>query len=209
MSDGGALFVVSAPSGAGKSTLIGRLMAAVTGVEFSVSWTTRPARPGERDGVDYHFTDEATFRARIAAGEFLEWAEVHGRLYGTARAEALAALAAGKDLVLDIDVQGAAQVRRSGNAAEFIFVMPPSFETLAARLRGRGTEPPDALERRLSEAAREIQRYREFDHIVINDDLETAAADLIAIVRAARTRRGRLEARARAIADGFPGGRSG
>lgn len=141
----GGLFVISAPSGAGKSTLVARLTAALPELRFSVSWTTRPPRPGERDGVEYHFVDEAAFRAKIPRGEFLEWAEVHGRLYGTGRAETLAVLNDGLDILLDIDVQGAAQVRLSGLEAESIFVLPPSYAALRERLAGRGTEDPQAL----------------------------------------------------------------
>lgn len=200
----GTMFVITGPSGAGKSTLIARLMQALPSLAFSVSWTTRPRRDAEREGVAYHFTDDATFRAKVSRGEFLEWAEVHGRLYGTGRAETMAALGAGTDLVLDIDVQGASRVRRSRLAAEYIFILPPSFEALAARLRGRGADAPEAIARRLRDAAREAPLYEEFDFLVINDELDEAAADLVAIVRAARARRPRRAALARAIVATFP-----
>jgi guanylate kinase len=200
----GCLFVISAPSGAGKSTLIARLTSALEGLAFSVSWTTRAPRAGEQDGVDYHFTDERTFRARIDRGEFLEWAEVHGSLYGTARAETAAALATGADLILDIDVQGAAQVRRSGLPAVSVFILPPSYDTLAARLSLRATESAATLARRLEDATREASLYGEFDYVVVNDELESAAADLIAIVRAARRRRERCVAEAARIVATFP-----
>lgn len=204
--EAGALFVISAPSGAGKSTLIGRLMAVVPGLAFSVSWTTRLPRPGEVDGVHYHFTNEARFREMIAKGELLEWAEVHGKLYGTGRAETAAALSRGVDLVLDIDVQGAAQVRASGMAATFIFILPPDYDTMVARLRGRGTEDGATIARRLQSAAVELPRWREFDYLVVNDDLEAAAAELIAVVRAARARVERRGARAAAIVATLPSG---
>ncbi len=198
------LFVVTAPSGVGKSTLIARLMQSLPGLAFSVSYTTRPRRAGERDGVEYHFTDEAAFRALVASGGFLEWAEVHGRLYGTGRKETMAALATGADLILDIDVQGAAQVRRSGLAAEFIFILPPSYDVMSARLRARATDAPEVIARRLADAAREAALFDESDYVVVNDDLDEAAADLVAIVRAARARRSRRLEQARAILATFP-----
>ncbi len=199
----GTLFVICAPSGAGKSTLVARLLEAVPGLVFSVSWTTRPPRPGEVDGRAYRFTDEPGFRARIAAGEFLEWAEVHGRLYGTARSDVDQALAAGRDLLLDIDVQGAEQVRRSRLPSVSIFILPPDRATLEARLRGRATENEAALARRLGNAAREIARWPEFDYLVVNDELERAAAELTAIVVAARRARSSMAERAAAIARTF------
>ena len=199
----GTLFVICAPSGAGKSTLVARLLAAVPGLGFSVSWTTRPPRPGEAEGREYRFTDEPTFRAMAAGGAFLEWAEVHGRLYGTARAEVEEALAAGRDLLLDIDVQGAEQVRRSILPSVSIFILPPDRATLEARLRGRGTEDEAALARRLGNAAREIARWPEFDYLVVNDDLGRAAAELAAIVVSARQARRPMAARALAIARTF------
>ncbi len=200
----GGLLVVSAPSGAGKSTLIAHLMQALPGLAFSVSWTTRAPRPGEVDGVAYHFTDEATFRRKIEDHELLEWANVHGHLYGTGRTETEAAVAAGCDVVLDIDVQGAAQVRAAGRAATFVFIMPPSWDTLVARLTARATEDPAALERRFASARRELPRWREFDHVIVNDDLAAAQADLVAIVRAARTLRERRAGRAQQILAGCP-----
>ncbi len=187
----GTLFVVSAPSGAGKGTLIGRLLEELSGIVFSVSWTTRAPRPGERDGIDYHFCDEETFRAKARRGEFLEWAEVHGHLYGTERAQVVRRLAEGTDVLLDIDVQGAAQVRRSGFPATFVFVLPPSPEVLAERLRGRGTESEESLALRLADAREEIVHWREFDWLVLNDDLEEAAREFVAVFRAVRAGRER------------------
>ncbi len=195
---GGTLFVVSAPSGAGKGTLIRRALDELDGIAFSVSWTTRAPRPGERDGVDYHFCDEATFREKVRRGDFLEWAEVHGHLYGTGRAEVEERLARGLDVLLDIDVQGAAQVRASGFPAAFVFILPPSPEVLSARLRGRGTESEESLRRRLADAREEVPRWREFDWLVLNDDLEDAVREFVGVfraVRASRERRGALAAR--------------
>lgn len=200
----GTLFVISAPSGAGKSTLVGRLVKAVPGLVFSVSWTTRAPRPGEVDGVAYHFTDETAFRQKVARGEMLEWAGVHDRLYGTGRAETLAALSAGIDVILDIDVQGAAQVREAGLPATLIFVMPPSYEALVARLASRSTETEDERRLRLRNAAREIRQWPLFDYLVVNDDLDAAADELIAIVRAARARLAARTAQAETIVAGFP-----
>jgi guanylate kinase len=200
----GGLLVVSAPSGAGKSTLIAHLMQALPGLAFSVSWTTRRPRPGEVDGIAYHFTDETAFRRKVENRELLEWADVHGHLYGTGRAETEAAVAAGIDVVLDIDVQGAAQVRAARLAATFVFIMPPSWETLVARLTARATEDRAALEWRLASARSELPRWREFDHLIVNDDLAAAQADLVAIVRAARTLRERRAGRAQRILAGCP-----
>jgi guanylate kinase len=199
----GELFVISAPSGAGKSTLVARLMDALPRLVFSVSWTTRAPRAGEVDGVAYHFTDDAGFRSKMERGELLEWATVHDSLYGTGRAETLASLERGDDVVLDIDVQGAEQVRLSGLPASFVFILPPSREVLTARLMARGTESPASLARRLANARAEIACYGSFDHVVVNDDLDGAAADLVAIVRAARCRRERRDADVRAILAGF------
>jgi guanylate kinase len=201
----GMLYVISAPSGAGKSTLVTRLIDAEPDLAFSVSWTTRPPRPGEVDGVAYHFTDTNDFRARMAAGEFLEWAEVHGKFYGTSRADTERVLASGRDLLLDIDVQGAEQVRSKGLEMLSIFVLPPDRQTLVERLRARGTETPVSLERRIADASREVARWEEFDYVIINGDLEPAAGELIAIVRAVRASRKRRAVEARRIAQGFVG----
>jgi guanylate kinase len=199
----GQLFVITAPSGAGKSTLIRRVRERVEGLEFSVSWTTRAPRPGERDGVEYHFTDHEAFEAKIAAGEMLEWARVHGELYGTGRAETEALLARSADVILDIDVQGAAQLRTSAPDATSIFILPPGPDTLVRRLEGRGTESRESLRRRLSVAADEIREVSRFDFVVVNDDLEQAGAELQAIFRASRLRRERRWERIRAIVDAF------
>ena len=189
----GHLFVVSAPSGAGKSTLIHTVMERLDGLAFSVSWTTRRPRPGETDGVEYHFADTAAFEAKIAAGEMLEWARVHGQLYGTGRAETEALLDDGWDVILDIDVQGAGQVRQTAPEAIFVFVLPPDRTTLEGRLTGRGTESDESLAARLGEAAQEIRHAAHFDYVVINDDLERATGELEAVFRAARARRARRQ----------------
>ncbi len=177
----GRLVVLSGPTASGKSTLWRRLVQH-PGVGFSVSATTRPPRPGERDGRDYWFLDEASFDRHLAAGDFLEWAEVHGRRYGTLRSQIEAALERGEDIVLEIDVEGAARVRRSGLPVVSIFVMPPSMEALEERLRRRGTEGEAEMEKRLSRAAAEIERASEYDHVVVNDDLEDLVAEVEGIL---------------------------
>lgn len=184
----GTLFVISAPSGTGKSTLARRLLESVDDLDFSVSFTTRPRRAGEESGREYHFVDDARFDAMIAAGEFLEWAPVFERRYGTGRRVTEEALAAGRDLLLDIDVRGAAQVRASGLDSVSIFILPPDFATLEDRLRRRGSEDPGALALRLREARREAMEYDRFDYVVLNAELEEASTELASIVRAERAR---------------------
>lgn len=181
----GTMLVVCGPSGAGKTTLIDSLRAADPGLHFSVSWTTRAPRPGEVDGVDYHFVSPAQFAAE-ANGEhgMLEWASVHQNDYGTPRSQVLPYLTSGADVVLDIDVQGADQVRASGLPAVFVFVLPPSVDELARRLRLRESETPESLARRLGQAEAELTHWPRFDYAVVNDDRERAAADLLAIRRA-------------------------
>ena len=200
----GTLFVISAPSGTGKSTLARRLIESVPGLSFSISFTTRPRRAGEESGRDYHFVDDARFDAMVAAGEFLEWAPVFGRRYGTGRKATEEALAAGRDLLLDIDVQGAAQVRKSGLPAVSIFVLPPDFATLEDRLRRRASEDPDALALRLHEARREAMEYDHFDYVVFNADLEDASGELASIVRAERARCARRRERVKTVMATFP-----
>ena len=183
------LFVVSGPSGCGKSTLIARVIGDLGNVQFSVSYTTRRRRATEVDGRDYHFVSKKTFMSMIREGRFLEWAVVHGRNYGTSRAEVDEKAAAG-DVLLDIDIQGARQVRESGRPASFIFIMPPEFESLRRRLLNRGTEDEASLAKRLADAHKEIQAYPEFDFVVINKDLETAVRDLKSVILASRCRPG-------------------
>ncbi len=194
------IFVVSGPSGCGKSTLIGRVLADTAGLRFSVSHTTRPKRGAEVDGRDYHFVSGEAFGAMVRDGAFVEWAEVHGHRYGTARAEIGAAAG---DVVLDIDVQGARQIRASGLPATLVFVMPPVFPELRRRLVARGTDGPDAVEGRLRKAREEVRAYTEFDYVIVNEDLETAVAELRSIVRAERCRPGVRTERIDAILRSF------
>ena len=182
------LIVIAAPSGGGKSTVLKRVFAEVEGLLFSISHTTRGPRKGEENGREYFFVDEKAMRDLIAKDAFLEWAEVHGRLYGTSRAELDRARGQGKDLVLDIDVQGAEQVVKAHPGALTIFIKPPSLEVLRARLKGRGTDSPESLTVRIGNAERELARAGEFKHSVVNDDLEAAVREVKAIIAAERTR---------------------
>jgi guanylate kinase len=186
----GILFIISAPSGSGKSTLVNEVRKQLTGIEFSVSWTTRPPRGSEQSGREYHFTSREEFERMVAAGQFLEHAEVFGNYYGTARASLEQARREGHDLVLDIDVQGAAQVRASMAEAVSIFVLPPNPKVLRTRLRNRsraeGIVDEEEVFRRLGEARKEIENYREYGYILINDVLDRAVAQLEAIVLAER-----------------------
>jgi guanylate kinase len=186
----GILFIISAPSGSGKSTLVSEVRKQVSGVDFAVSWTTRAPRGSEENGREYHFTTRQEFERMVANGQFLEHAEVFGNLYGTARASLDEALAAGHDLLLDIDVQGAAQVRSKMHEAVGIFVLPPNPKVLRTRLRNRsraeGGVNEAELYGRLSEASREIEKYRDYSYILINDVLDRAVAQLEAIVQAER-----------------------
>jgi guanylate kinase len=190
----GLLFVVSAPSGTGKTTVVERLVETTPGLELSRSYTSRPARVGERDGIDYNFLSPDTFEAMARRGEFLEWANVFGNFYGTGRRETEARLRTGADLFLVIDVQGARQVRRSVNGSVGIFVLPPSFEALERRLRGRSKDPEDAILRRLDTAREEIAAVAEYDYVVINDELDRCVGELGAIVAAERARLARRQA---------------
>jgi guanylate kinase len=187
----GELYVIAAPSGAGKTSLINSALAEFPNLAFSVSDTTRPMRRDEVDGQHYHFIDQATFRRRVAQGRYLEYAEVFGNGYGTDRAQVEARWAEGRDVLLEIDVQGAAQVRDSHPGACRIFILPPSLEALKARLTARGTDRPEVIERRLAEARTEIQACLEFDWIIVNDDFDTAREELDSIIRAWPTRRQR------------------
>ena len=199
----GMLLVISSPSGGGKGTLIRRLLDAVPGVSYSVSWTTRDARPGEVDGVNYHFVSVEEFSRMRDGGGFLEWAVVHGHLYGTARSVVEQELSEGHDIVLEIDVQGAEAVRAAFDSVVSVFILPPSFEVLRARLSARMTERPDELELRLSNARGEVEQYRHFDYVVLNDEVERAAAQLSGIVLAERARRERQEWVARRVLASF------
>jgi guanylate kinase len=200
---GGLLFIVSAPSGAGKTTLVERLVADLPGIVMSRSYTCRQARPGEADGVDYNFVSRARFEAMIESGEFLEWADVFGNLYGTSARDTDDLLTSGRDVVLVIDVQGARQVRERGVGATTIFVMPPSADVLEQRLRGRSKDSEGAIQRRLEVARGEVASFREYDYIVVNDELEPAVARLRGIVLAERAKLGCMKAGAEAIAKTF------
>ncbi|MDF1554242.1 MAG: guanylate kinase [Deferrisomatales bacterium] len=186
MAPRGLPLVISAPSGAGKTTLIRRLCEQEPGLEFSISHTTRPPRDGESDGVEYHFVDEAAFRAMAAAGGFAEWALVHGNLYGTSFAALEEQLARGSDVILDIDVQGALQVSQRFPEAVLIFIQPPSLEELHRRLEARGSDSPEVIERRLRNAAEEMSQAHRYHHVVVNERLERAAAELAAVVAMVR-----------------------
>lgn len=184
----GILFVVSAPSGAGKTTLVKLLMERDADMRHSVSYTTRPPRAGEQDGREYHFIGVAEFEARRSRGEFLEWAEVHGNFYGTSRVWLEERMDAGQDMLLEIDWQGAQQVRRLFPTAVTVFILPPSVAELERRLRGRGQDSEEVIRRRVAAALGEMQHVGEFDFAIINNDLRTAFDDLAAVVRAARLR---------------------
>lgn len=184
----GSLLIVTAPSGAGKTTLVAALLRRVPELRLSVSYTTRSPRAGEQDGCAYHFIDRTQFMAMRQRDEFLECAEVHGNLYGTSRIWLEQETAAGRDVLLEIDWQGAAQVRRAFPRAISVFILPPSFEELEKRLRGRGKDSDDVIARRLAGARAEIAHLEEFDYIIINSELQDAIDDLIALVRSARLR---------------------
>lgn len=179
----GRLVVLSAPSGAGKTTLVKALVAAHPDLRFSISYTTRPARPGEEDGRDYFFVDEPRFLAMIGAGEFLEHALVFGNRYGTSRSQVDGLLARGHDVLLEIDWQGARQIRANAPGCCTVFILPPSLAELERRLRGRGTDAGDVIQRRLAQARDDMAHWDEFDHVIINDRVEDAAARLLAILR--------------------------
>jgi guanylate kinase len=178
--------VVAAPSGTGKTTVCREVVARDGGIVFSVSHTTRRRRPAEVDGVDYHFVGEAEFHRLIGAGAFLEWAEYNGNHYGTSFASLDAPLAAGRDVLLEIEVQGARLVRARRRDARFIFLLPPSFDALRRRLSSRGTDTPEEVERRLQVARRELLAVRDFDYAVTNDALEACVIDVLAILAAER-----------------------
>jgi guanylate kinase len=197
------VFIVSAPSGSGKSTLVARLLAGDPGLMFSVSYTTRQRRGQEVDGRSYRFVSRQDFEAVIARNEFLEWAEVFGNYYGTHRDVLEQAQAQGKDLVLDIDVQGARQLKFRVPEAVTIFILAPSRQILEQRLRARGEDRDDVIARRLRDAAEEIRRYKAYDYVLINRDLAESDVTLSAIVEAERARRTRIEDLIRPILDTF------
>ncbi|SFM02323.1 guanylate kinase [Marinobacter zhejiangensis] len=184
----GTLYVISAPSGAGKTSLVAEMLKRDRILGLSISHTTRPVRPGEQDGVNYHFVSREDFEAMIRQDEFLEYADVFGNYYGTSQRWVEQALAQGEDVILEIDWQGAAQVRRLMPHCVGIFILPPSPEELRRRLTGRGTDAEDVVERRLREAAEECSHAQEFDYLVVNDQFDVALDELLAIVKAQRLR---------------------
>jgi len=200
--------VISAPSGAGKTTFVRRLLRSLPGLRFSVSHTTRAPRPGEKNGREYFFVSRVVFEGMVARGEFAEWADVYGQLYGTSWKSLRQAQAAGDDVLLDIDVQGHRQVRRQLPEAVSIFLLPPSFGELERRLRRRQSgeaAPEGETEQRLAAARREIGHWREYDFLIVNDKIAAADRALKAVVMAARSRRVIQEARAREIVETFGG----
>ena len=184
----GTLYVFAAPSGAGKTSLVKALVDQSDGIEVSVSHTTRAPRPGEVDGVNYHFTDVATFNAMVNEGAFLEHAQVFDNFYGTAKANIKERLAAGVDVILEIDWQGARQVRQQFPDSLGVFILPPSRQALEDRLRGRGQDGDEVIARRMQDAVSEMSHYAEFDFLVINDDFDTALEELKAVITANRLR---------------------
>ncbi len=197
------VFIISAPSGSGKSTLVSRLLNQVSGLMFSVSYTTRKPRGHEIDGQNYHFISREQFEARLANQEFLEWAEVFGNYYGTHRGILETAQDRGLDLVLDIDVQGARQLKCQIPEAVTVFILAPSRQVLEQRLRARSEDRDDVIERRLREAAEEIRNYNAYDYILINRDLAESDTVLSSIVHAERVRRSRIEDQIRPILETF------
>ncbi len=198
----GMLIVVSSPSGGGKGTLIDRVLQTVPGVSYSVSYTTRPPRPKEQDGREYFFVSIAAFKEMIARGEFLEWADVYGHLYGTSHSQVDRERDTGHDIILEIDVQGAESICRLVPDAVTAFILPPSFEMLRNRLTARGTDSAEDLARRLQGAPAEVDQYRNFQYVILNDDINRASAQLASIIYAERARRERQETRLKdALAD--------
>lgn len=191
----GVLYIVSAPSGAGKTSLVKALLERDAGVGLAISFTTRAPRPGEQDGVHYHFVSPERFAEMVAAGAFLEHAQVFGNRYGTAEASVREQLAGGRDLVLEIDWQGARQVRSRFAGAVSVFILPPSAQTLEERLRGRGQDSDAVIAARMAQARAEMAHYAEYDYLVVNDRFETALAELGSVLVAERLRRARAEAR--------------
>ena len=184
----GTLFIFSAPSGAGKTSLVTALLKTTADIGVSVSHTTRKARPGEENGVHYHFVDVATFEAMVEAGEFIESAQVFDNFYGTAQANIEAKLAEGQDVILEIDWQGAAQVRKLLPQAVSVFILPPSREALRERLQGRGQDDESIIDRRMRDAVSETSHYNEYDYVIVNDDFDQALEQLRAVVLAQRLR---------------------
>ena len=203
-----SVYIISAPSGSGKSTLVTRLMRQVTRLHFSISYTTRPLRGNERDGHDYYFIAREDFEKRIKNNEFLEHAQVFDNYYGTHVSELDRAEAEGNDLVLDIDVQGARQLKERIPGAVSIFILPPSRQVLEQRLRARSQDSGPVIERRLREAADEIRNYSQYDYVLVNRELESSVGMLVSIVNSARSRRERMEPQILPILETFENGRN-
>ncbi|WP_144821348.1 guanylate kinase [Marinobacter piscensis] len=199
----GTLFVISAPSGAGKTSLVAEMLHADHKLGVSVSHTTRPMREGEKEGVNYHFVSREDFEAMINRGDFLEHADVFGNYYGTSQVWVREMLASGRDVILEIDWQGAVQVRRLIPECVSVFIVPPSAQALEERLVGRGTDLPEVVSRRLKEAREECRHAVEFDYLVVNDDFKEALTDLLSIVRTQRLRMGTQHARHRQLLAGL------
>jgi guanylate kinase len=199
----GNLFIISSPSGGGKGTLIQRVLEFVPNIGYSVSFTTRAPRADEMDGKHYNFVSPAEFENLIASGEFLEHALVHGNYYGTSRRQVERETAEGTDIILEIDVQGAELVKKAAPEAVSVFILPPSFEVLKNRLESRATEGEDALQLRLRNSRGEVERYTEFDYVIINDEVEQAVKELEAVILAERARRERQEENIREVLKTF------
>lgn len=199
----GVLYIVSAPSGAGKTSLVKALLKTDPAIRLSVSYTTRAPRPGETDGRDYHFVSRERFEIMLAEGEFLEHAEVYGNFYGTSKGSIARDLNAGHDILLEIDWQGAEQVRRHFPQSTSVFVLPPSFSALRTRLAGRAQDGTEVIERRLAAAAHDVSHAESFDYIIVNDDFDHALQDLVAITRSVRLETPRQLERHAALIDEF------
>ena len=199
----GILFVVSSPSGGGKGTLIQRVLMKIPDLSYSVSFTTRAPRNGEVNGREYFFVSQGKFEEMAAANEFLEWANVHGKLYGTSAKQVFEEIADGRDIILEVDVQGAASVRSLVPDSVSIFILPPSFDILKQRLQSRGTDSPEELEIRLRNAPGELKDYSAYQYLILNDDMDQAAEQLAAIVYAERARLVRQEPKVRHVVQAF------
>lgn len=199
----GNLFIISSPSGGGKGTLIKHVLNIDDAIRYSVSFTTRRRREGEEDGRDYFFVSKAEFENKIAKGEFLEYAEVHGNYYGTSASQVGQLIDQGLDVILEIDVQGASQVKRMAGGSVGIFILPPSFEILKKRLTARGTEDPEDLLLRLANSKMEVEKFADFDYVVINSEIDQAIGDLHSIFKSERLRRLRQEEKVWEILESF------
>lgn len=199
----GILFVVSSPSGGGKGTLIQRVLSRLQNLSYSVSYTTRKPRNGEVNGREYFFVTPQQFSRMVEQNDFLEWAKVHSHLYGTSRSQVARDVSLGRDIVLEVDVQGAASIRHLIQEAVSVFILPPSLEVLRERLIARGTDSPEELAVRLRNAPEELKAYQTFDYVIINDDVEQAAAKLMAIIEAERLRLSRQEEKIRGVVESF------